>query len=71
MNHFKVNEDMFAKRNPYAAENVFLKTETKNGPLPSYKDIAHRLPAPYWDGHEDHVRCYNRTWEIAFGNASL
>lgn len=68
MNHFKVNEDMFAKRNPYAAENVFLKTETKNGPLPSYKDIAHRLPAPYWDGHEDYIRCYNRTWEIAFGN---
>lgn len=68
MNHFKVNEDMFAKRSPYAAENVFLKMETKNAPLPAYRDICHRLPAPFWDGHEDYIRCYNRTWEIAFGN---
>ncbi len=54
--------DDMAKRNP------FLTREQQIIELPKFEDIRHRLPHPYWRGHESTIDCYWKAWKLAFGN---
>ena len=36
--------------------------------LPKYEEALAVLPEPIWEGHESTIKCYYKTWEIAFGN---
>ncbi len=58
---FKVNDNLFYVDDPQAAKNTFIGAEPQNDPLPVYEEIKDQLPRPVWDGHEDAIRCYNRT----------
>lgn len=65
---FQVNENRFNAKNPFAEKNTFIGKEPTEGALPKYAEIKHRLPRPVWEGHEDVLRCYDKAWELAFGN---
>ena len=65
---FQINDSLFLAENPWVLKNGFIGRELITGELPRYADIKDRLPRPIWDGHEDYIRCYDRTWELAFGN---
>ena len=53
---------------PFTGENVFLQRSPENKPLPSYEQGKSKLPRPYWEGHDDYIDCYNKAWQLAFGN---
>lgn len=36
--------------------------------LPTFDEARARLPNPFWEGHEDAIRCYWWTWEKTFAN---
>ena len=65
---FKVNDNLCYTRNPYAAMNVYLHKETENEEIPTFEASFDKLPQPIWDGHDDVLACYRKTWQIAFGN---
>ena len=65
---FRVNDNLFYVKNPYVAGNKFIKAEPDASPLPEYSDFLRQLPQPVWEGHDDAVSCYHKTWEIAFRN---
>ena len=65
---FPIDREPYAFEQRYVDENVFLTQNAKAGVLPKYDDIKDKLPKPIWEGHDDTINCYNRTWEIAFGN---
>ena len=65
---FKVNDNLFYARNDFVKKNTFIGAEPQNEELPVYDEIKGRLPKPVWDGHDDAVKCYDRTWQLAFGN---
>ncbi len=54
--------------NRFCKENVFLSMTPENTPLPTWETEKDRLPRPVWDGHDDALRCYDKTWKLAFGN---
>ena len=69
MNGFYQNDELsIPGMSVFVAENRFLTKTPDTDPLPRYKDVMDRLPKPMWEGHEDHIRAYNRAWEIAFSN---
>lgn len=58
--------------NTYTLENKFLKKKMdKDTRIPSFKDSCGLLPEPVWEGREDVVECYWKTWEMAFHNLRL
>ena len=65
---FPIDREPYVFEQRYVDENVFLKQNAKAGVLPKYDDIKDKLPQPIWEGHDNTINCYNRTWEIAFGN---
>ena len=70
MDFFKQNDELTLPENPLplVEENVFLTKEPDNAPLPVYEEIKDRLPVPVWEGHKDHIDCYWKAWQLAFGN---
>ena len=54
--------------NRFCKENVFLSMTPENTALPTWETEKDRLPRPVWDGHDDALRCYDKTWKLAFGN---
>lgn len=66
--HYLVNDSLFYAENEYVAKNPYLHMEVEDAPLPTYQEVKYRLPRPVWQGREDVLACYDRTWEIAFGN---
>lgn len=65
---FKVNDNLFYTPNPQVEKNTFIGMPAEDAPLPRYEEVADRLPRPVWDGHADLVACYDKTWQLAFGN---
>ncbi|TKJ25527.1 MAG: glycoside hydrolase [Promethearchaeota archaeon Loki_b31] len=55
-------------RNRLVKRNRFLKREPEDEPLSLFPEIQHMLPQPIWDGHQDVLECYWKTWELAFSN---
>lgn len=66
--HFLVNDDMFCAENEQVKNNTFIGQPTNDNPLPKYDDIKGILPRPVWDNHDDVIRCYDKAWQLAFGN---
>lgn len=67
MNFFTQNGELtIPPLSPLVAKNTFLSLSPDQTPLPQFSDIRTRLPRPIWDGHERHIACYWRTWELAF-----
>ena len=66
--HFKVNDNLCYTDNPHVKKNTFIGMTPQDEELPKYEDIKDRLPKPIWEGHEDAIACYNKVWEIGFGN---
>ena len=54
--------------NKYVDANSFLLRTSDTSKLPDFKDIKSLLPQPIWPARQDVIKCYWRTWEIAFGN---
>ena len=54
--------------NRFASENIFSKLSAERSPLPLFPNSKELLPAPFWDGKDDVIACYWKTWELAFGN---
>lgn len=65
---YQMNDDLAYEYEPLVAENPFLTKEKDQEPLPTYDQSKEILPELIWDEHEDVVSCYNRAWEIGFGN---
>lgn len=65
---FQVNDNLFYAENDHVKKNTFINQEIVDKPLPKYDDIKGDLPDPFWEGHEDTIKCYNKAWEIAFSN---
>ena len=68
MNIFQINQDLTYSESPIVKKNAFLDMPTENAELPTYEEIAHLLPSPVWQGHEDVIACHDFAWRIAFGN---
>jgi len=54
--------------NPLVGQNVFLTMPAEEAEVPSFGESKELLPSPHWEGHENVLRTYWRTWELAFGN---
>lgn len=65
---FHQNQAIAMEDNPYVERNQFLNQPVESRPLPSYSDVQAELPEPFWENHEDAVRCYHKAWQIAFSN---
>ena len=57
--------------NRFSAENAFRTYTSLDVPLPTFLESRDLLPAPFWAGKEDVIKCYWKTWEIAFGNLRM
>ncbi len=68
MKRFQVNDNLFYAENPHVAQNTFIGRAVTETPLPQYENIKHLLPRPVWPGHADVLACYDKAWQLAFGN---
>ena len=55
-------------KNRYVDENVFLSMKADSKQPPVFNSARALLPEPVWPGRPDVIRCYWKTWEIAFSN---
>jgi len=55
-------------KNILVKRNRFVRKELESEALPLYSEIKNELPQPFWEGHQDVLECYWKTWEIAFSN---
>ena len=55
-------------QNRYVKENTFLTMAADTATPPGFIDIRGKLPQPEWPSRPDVIKCYWRTWEIAFSN---
>ena len=62
------NNEITVTPNRFAEENEFISMEQERERLPTFIEERGNLPKPVWDGHDDAVDCYYRTWELAFAN---
>jgi len=53
---------------PVFRENSFIRMKPENKAVPTFASARPVLPFPFWDGHEDAIRCWWRVWELAFRN---
>lgn len=65
---FHVNDGFTYMDEPHIDKNTFLHQKMEQEKLPIFEDIIQELPVPLWDGHDDAIDCYWKTWEIAFHN---
>ncbi len=62
------HEFTIPERSPLVEENCFINKTPDASPLPIFEEVAHLLPRPVWEGHNDHLDCYRKAWELAFKN---
>ncbi len=65
---FKINDNLFYAANPQVEKNTFIGQIPESTSLPTYKDALPYLPIPLWEGHNELLDCYDKAWQIAFGN---
>lgn len=49
-------------------ENSYIGKKPEEKALPTYDEAKDKLPEPVWEGHNDYIECYKKTWQIAFSN---
>ncbi len=54
--------------NKYVSENKFITMDADTSVPPTFESAKNRLPQPNWDARPDVIKCYWKTWELAFGN---
>jgi hypothetical protein len=56
--------------NPFVEENRFRQATTSAGAtvLPTFAQAKELLPVPVWEGQPDAIKCYWKSWELAFKN---
>lgn len=57
-----------AVSNPLVTQNVFLKKKADQTLPPQFESSKTKLPEPLWPKRQDVIRCYWKTWKIAFSN---
>jgi len=55
-------------KNPIVKQNVFFSMAVDTTTPPAFNSIKDRLPQPFWNSRPDVLKCYWKTWEIAFSN---
>jgi len=54
--------------NKFVCENIFLKQPVDSSVPPTFESARNLLPEPMWDARPDVMKCYWKTWEIAYSN---
>jgi len=54
--------------NAFVEENSYLEKEYIKTAFPTLETAKEKLPDPFWEGHQNTIDCYWKTWDIAFGN---
>lgn len=65
---FEVNGNLYYWGVPNVGKNVFINMAPETEPVPTYDEVKHLLPKPFWEGHDDAVSCHDKAWQIAFSN---
>ncbi|MBR0463132.1 MAG: glycoside hydrolase [Clostridia bacterium] len=65
---YQMNDDLDYDCEPLVAENTFIDKAKDTEPVPTYSGSRELLPRIVWDGHDATVSCYDKAWQIAFGN---
>lgn len=68
MPKFKMNTDITYVKSALVEKNIFLSSPAEDVALPKYEEIAHLLPSPIWQGHDDVISCHDFAWRTAFKN---
>src|SRR4051812_22439604 len=55
-------------KNAFVKENSFIGAAADTAGGPQFATIKDKLPQPIWAARPDVLKCYWRTWELAFGN---
>lgn len=55
-------------KNQLVKQNIFKELGRDTAMPPQFKSIQKKLPKPIWNSRPDVLKCYWRTWEIAFSN---
>ena len=55
-------------KNSYVEQNTFIGMIADTTRPPLFIEIKDKLPQPIWTAREDAIKCYWKTWEIAFSN---
>lgn len=65
---FTVRENPLCYKEPMVELNPFLTKKATNSPISKYSEIKSNLPIPVWQGRSDVIKCYYKTWSIAWKN---
>ncbi len=68
MKRFQVNDNLYYVEDPHVKQNTFIGQPVTDAPLPTYEQAQPQLPRPHWPGHDDVLACYDKAWQLAFGN---
>ncbi len=68
---YKQNDELTIVYEPLVEKNEFIGAKVNADRLVSYDEVKSRMPKPIWDGHDSHLACYDKAWEIAFSNLCL
>lgn len=68
MKDFRINHTDVQEYCAYVEKNPFIGRAEEDSALPLYEDIKEQLPKPFWTKHDDYIKCYDKTWELAFKN---
>lgn len=55
-------------RDALVNHNIFISASVEDNGLPRFEDVRSRIPAPFWENHQDAVDCYWKAWQLAFQN---
>ncbi len=58
----------FLAADPLMAQNSFRNRTGDTAALPTFAASRALLPTPFWEGHQDAIDCWWKTWEMAFAN---
>ncbi len=62
------NDELTTVFETLVEKNSFIGAKFDAERLVTYEEAKSHLPKPIWDGHESHIACYDKAWEIAFSN---
>lgn len=60
--------EVFLELEDVVNKNPFKSKEPNFDELPDFESNKSKLPEPIWDGHQDSIDAYYKTWQIAFSN---
>nr|WP_314898401.1 hypothetical protein [uncultured Flavobacterium sp.] len=53
-------------KNKLVEQNLYIGKAIDTSSPPSFVEVKDRLPEPFWNVRPDVIKCYWRTWAIAF-----